>query len=95
MLLECEFLLLKCELMLLKCELMLFKCQINTNTKKGFLHPTKCLEIEILILSFNYLKLSISKTMFADFFVLILDFNSISSHFNIISSHFNSINSSQ
>ena len=74
---------------------MLLKCQINTNTnKKGFLHPTKCLErvlkyyfLVSIILNYHYLKQSLR------FFVLFLDFNSISSHFNSISSHFNSINS--
>ena len=49
--------------------------------------------IEILTLSFFYFKFP--KTMFAGFFVLILDFNGISSHFNVISLHFYSINSSQ
>ena len=40
------------ELMLIKCDLMLLKCQINTNTKKkGFLHPTKCLE---RVLKYSY-----------------------------------------
>ena len=82
--------------MLFKCELMLLKRQINTNTKKMIFPPSYKMfrkGIEILILTFNYFELPISK--FADFFVLILDFNSMSSHFNSISSHFNSINSSQ
>ena len=75
---------------------MLLKCQINTNTKKKiFLHPTKCSE---RLLKYSYLvsiisNYKFSKTMFADFFELILDFNSISLHFNSISSHFNSISS--
>ena len=43
--------------------------------------------IEILLLSFNYFKLSISSNNVCGFFVLISDFNSISSHFNSISSH--------
>ena len=79
--------LLKCELMLLKCELMLLKCQINTNSKKkGFLHSTKCLErvLKYSYLVSNILNYQVPKTMFADFFVLVLDFNSISSHFNSI-----------
>jgi len=76
--------------MLLRCELMLLKWKINTNTKKRIFASYKMFRkgMEILILSFNYSKLSISY-----FFVLILDFNSISSHFNCISSHFNSISS--
>ena len=50
------------------------------------LHPTKCLE---RIFKYSYLVSIIlnsqfPKTIFADFFVLILDFNSISSHFNSI-----------
>ena len=78
--------------MLLKsqCELMLLNFQINTNAKKkGFLHPTKCLE---RVLKYSYLvsiifkNYQFPKTMFAIFFVLTLDFNSISSHFNSISS---------
>ena len=84
------------DLMLLQCKIMLFKCQINTNTNKnGFLHPKKCLE---RVLKCSYLvsiviNYQFSKTMFTDFFVLILDFDSISSHFNSIISHFNSISS--
>ena len=79
--------------MLLKCELILLKCQINTNTKKRIFASYKMFRkgIEILFLSFNYLNYQFPKTVFADFFVLILDFYSISSHFNSISSHFNSI----
>ena len=86
------------ELILLKCELMLSKCQINTNTKKtGFLQPIKCLErvLKYSCLISTILNYQFPKTMFADFFVLILDLNSISSHFNSISSHFTSIYSSQ
>ena len=80
--------------MLLKCELMPSKCKINTITQKeGFLHPTKYLE---RVLKYSYLFSIIlsnqfPKTMFADFFVLILDLNSISSHFSSISSHFDCI----
>jgi hypothetical protein len=62
---------------------------------KEFLLPTKCLE---RVLKYSYLvsiilNFQFPKTMFAIFFVLILDFNSISSHSNSISSHFNSISS--
>ena len=50
--------------------------------------------IEILIYLVSIiLSYQFPKTMFADFFVLILDFDSISSHFNSIRSHFNSISS--
>ena len=72
--------------MLLKFELMLLKCQINTNIKKkGFLKMFR------RVLKHSYLVSIILNnqfplTMFADFFVLILDFNSISSHFNSINS---------
>ena len=49
-----------------------------TNTKKKIFASYKMFrkgieKIEILILCFNYFKLSIPKTMFADLFVLILD----------------------
>ena len=62
--------------MLLKRELMLLKCQIISNTKKGFLHPTKFLE---MVLKNSYLALIIlnyqfPKTMFADFFCVDLGF---------------------
>ena len=84
--------------MLFKCEIVLLKCQINTNSKKKeFVHPTKCLGnvLKHSYLVSNILNYQFPNTMFADFFVLILDFNSISSHFNSISSHFKGINSSQ
>ena len=78
--------------MLLKCELMLLKCQIYTHTKKkGFLHPTKCLEWVLKYLVSIILNYQFPKTMFASFVMLILGFNSISSHFNSITLHFNSI----
>ena len=49
-------------LMLLKWKLMILKCQINTNTnKKGFLHPTKCLE---RFLKYSYLVSIISNYQF-------------------------------
>ena len=46
-----------------KYELMLLKCQINTNTKKKRIFASNKMfrkGIEILIVSFNYLRLSIS-----------------------------------
>ena len=43
--------------------------------------------IVILLLSFNYFKLSISSNNVCGFFVFILGLNSISSHVNSISSH--------
>ena len=63
--------------------------------KNGFLLTTKCVE---RVLKYSYLvsiiiNYQFPKTMFADFFGLILDFNSISSNFNSISSHFIGISS--
>ena len=77
MLLKCELMLLKCELMLLKCELMLSKCQINPNTKKERIFASYKMSrkgIEILILSFNYFKLSISYYNVWGFFCVDLGF---------------------
>ena len=65
-----ELMLLKCELMLLKCELLLLKCELML-LKCQFNTNTK--KKDFFIYQFP-------KTMFADFFVLILDLNSIRSH---------------